>query len=55
MVSPVPRASVESPGMGGSPAGILPSEEEQAMGLCWAFQAAQAACMRRLAVVPGDC
>lgn len=27
--------------MGGSPAGNLPSEEEQAMGLCWAgFQAA---------------
>lgn len=29
------------PVMGGSPAGNLPSEEEQAMGLCWAgFQAA---------------
>lgn len=27
--------------VGGSPAGSLPSEEEQAMGLCWAgFQAA---------------
>lgn len=31
----------QRPAVGGSPAGSLPSEEEQAMGFCWAgFQAA---------------